>query len=199
MFTSASLLVRLIFMKFGIDVQHLYQMSPLRSRSKFKDCQGHLFRARPIRHGDDTFAVNKSMPEVCQVRSSYCNGYVWICVKSVHTVALFIVQYTPLTGRCRWNLLLATVTELNWCMLSFTFKYQQCQMGWVEWSWHPVPSHRSVDWQQSCPDTWHRKYTKTTPIASAKRAITSKIKHAIKHKTSPARLAQLLHNCCSPH
>jgi len=31
-----------------------------------------------------------------------------------------------------------------------------------------------------------------------KGAITSKIKHAIKHKTSPARLAQLLHNCCSP-
>jgi len=30
-------------------------------------------------------------------------------------------------------------------------------------------------------------------------AITSKIKHAMKHKTSPARLAQLLHNCCSPH
>ena len=33
----------------------------------------------------------------------------------------------------------------------------------------------------------------------AKGAITGKIKHAIKHKTSPARLAQLLHNCCSPH
>jgi len=32
-----------------------------------------------------------------------------------------------------------------------------------------------------------------------KGAITSKIKHAIKLKTSPARLAQLLHNCCSPH
>jgi len=30
-------------------------------------------------------------------------------------------------------------------------------------------------------------------------AITSKIKHAIKRKTSPARLAQLLHNCCCPH
>jgi len=30
-------------------------------------------------------------------------------------------------------------------------------------------------------------------------SITSKIKHAIKHKTSPARLAQLLHNRCSPH
>jgi len=33
----------------------------------------------------------------------------------------------------------------------------------------------------------------------AKGVITSKIKHTIKHKTSPARLAQLLHNCCSPH
>jgi len=33
----------------------------------------------------------------------------------------------------------------------------------------------------------------------AKGAITSKIKHALKLKTSPARLAQLLHNCCSPH
>jgi len=32
-----------------------------------------------------------------------------------------------------------------------------------------------------------------------KGAITSKIKHAIKHKTSPASFAQLLHNCCSPH
>jgi len=32
-----------------------------------------------------------------------------------------------------------------------------------------------------------------------KGAITGKIKHAIKLKTSPARLAQLLHNCCSPH
>ena len=28
---------------------------------------------------------------------------------------------------------------------------------------------------------------------------TTSIKHAIKHKTSPARLAQLLHNCCSFH
>ena len=34
---------------------------------------------------------------------------------------------------------------------------------------------------------------------SDKGAITSKIKHTIKLKTSPARLAQLLHNCCSPH
>jgi len=32
-----------------------------------------------------------------------------------------------------------------------------------------------------------------------KGAITSKIKHAIKLKTSTANLAQLLHNCCSPH
>ena len=36
-------------------------------------------------------------------------------------------------------------------------------------------------------------------IVKCKGAITSKIKHAIKHKTSPARLAQLLYNCCSPH
>jgi len=36
-------------------------------------------------------------------------------------------------------------------------------------------------------------------IIIGKGAITSKIKHAIKHKTSPARLAKLLHNCCSPH
>jgi len=34
-------------------------------------------------------------------------------------------------------------------------------------------------------------------IAVSKGAITSKIKHAIKHKTSPARLALLLHNCCA--
>ena len=34
---------------------------------------------------------------------------------------------------------------------------------------------------------------------NVKGAITSNIKHATKHKTSPARLAQLLHNCCSPH
>jgi len=32
-----------------------------------------------------------------------------------------------------------------------------------------------------------------------KGAITGKIKDATKHETSPARLAQLLHNCCSPH
>jgi len=32
-----------------------------------------------------------------------------------------------------------------------------------------------------------------------KGAITSKIKHALKRKRSPARLPQLLHNCCSPH
>ena len=40
-----------------------------------------------------------------------------------------------------------------------------------------------------------------TPVlvfAVCKGAITSKIKHAIKLKTNPARLAQLLHNCCSP-
>jgi len=36
-------------------------------------------------------------------------------------------------------------------------------------------------------------------ITRSKGAITSKIKHAIKLKTSPTRLAQLLHNCCSPH
>ena len=36
-------------------------------------------------------------------------------------------------------------------------------------------------------------------LKSPEGAITSKIKRAIKHKTSPpARLAQLLHNCCSP-
>ena len=40
--------------------------------------------------------------------------------------------------------------------------------------------------------------TLLNPVFS-KGAIASKIKHAIKHKTSPARLAQLLHNCCSPH
>jgi len=34
-------------------------------------------------------------------------------------------------------------------------------------------------------------------LPSVKGAITSKIKHAIKLKTSPARLAQLLHNCCN--
>jgi len=37
------------------------------------------------------------------------------------------------------------------------------------------------------------------PCSSAKAAITSKIKHAIKHKTSSARLLQLLHNYCNPH
>jgi len=46
----------------------------------------------------------------------------------------------------------------------------------------------------------HRRPTVVRFLASSrpKRAITSKIKHAIKLKTSPARLAQLLHNCCSP-
>ena len=37
------------------------------------------------------------------------------------------------------------------------------------------------------------------PISVCKGSITSEIKHAIKHKTSPARLAHLLHNCCNPH
>ena len=36
-------------------------------------------------------------------------------------------------------------------------------------------------------------------VRGTKGAITRKIKHAVKLKTSPARLAQLLHNCCSPH
>jgi len=36
-----------------------------------------------------------------------------------------------------------------------------------------------------------------TTVSWTKGAITSKIKHAIKHKTGPARLAQLLHNCCT--
>ena len=36
-------------------------------------------------------------------------------------------------------------------------------------------------------------------VRGTKGAITSKVKHAIKHKTSPTRLAQLLHNCYSPH
>jgi len=40
---------------------------------------------------------------------------------------------------------------------------------------------------------------RVTAKPGAKGAITSKIKHAIKLKTSPARLAQLLHNCRSPH
>jgi len=39
----------------------------------------------------------------------------------------------------------------------------------------------------------------STAASASKGAITSKIKHGIKLKTSPARLAQLLHNCCSPH
>jgi len=36
-------------------------------------------------------------------------------------------------------------------------------------------------------------------VRGTKGAITSKIKHAIKLTTSPARLTHLLHNCCSPH
>jgi len=46
-----------------------------------------------------------------------------------------------------------------------------------------------------------RRYPRRTELClryTDKGAITSKIKHAIKHKISPARLAQLLHNCCSP-
>jgi len=35
-------------------------------------------------------------------------------------------------------------------------------------------------------------YAMLVPVSGCKGAITSKIKHAIKHKTSPARLAQLL-------
>jgi len=36
-------------------------------------------------------------------------------------------------------------------------------------------------------------------VRGTKGAITNKIKHAVKLKTSPARLTHLLHNCCSPH
>jgi len=36
-------------------------------------------------------------------------------------------------------------------------------------------------------------------VRGTKGAITSKIKHAIELKTSPARLTHLLRNCCSPH
>jgi len=36
-------------------------------------------------------------------------------------------------------------------------------------------------------------------VRGTKGAITSKIKDAIKLKTSPARLTHPLHNCCSPH
>jgi len=39
----------------------------------------------------------------------------------------------------------------------------------------------------------------TSDLLASKGAITSKIKHAMKHKTCPARLVPLLHNCCSPH
>ena len=58
-----------------------------------------------------------------------------------------------------------------------------------------ITKHTSIDILQN----WRRLiriniFNKT----NSKAATTSKIKHAIKHKTSPARLAQLLHNCCSP-
>jgi len=36
-------------------------------------------------------------------------------------------------------------------------------------------------------------------VRGTKGAITSKIKHAIKLKISPARHTHMLHNCCSPH
>ena len=49
-------------------------------------------------------------------------------------------------------------------------------------------------------DQHHHQYCRLSSDSTklkfnSKGAITSKIKHAIKHKTSPARLAQLLHNC----
>jgi len=47
-------------------------------------------------------------------------------------------------------------------------------------------------------DRWPIRDEKTAADVH-KGAITSKIKHATKLKTSPARLAQLLHNRCSPH
>ena len=52
-----------------------------------------------------------------------------------------------------------------------------------EGSWN-----RAADWLRSA-----------LPGGSTKGAITSKIKHAKKLKTSPARLARLLHNCCNHH
>jgi len=54
------------------------------------------------------------------------------------------------------------------------------------------PSHHAVP-SVACRH-WRITYSKII----SKGAITSKIKHAIKLETSPARFAQLLHNCCSP-
>jgi len=49
----------------------------------------------------------------------------------------------------------------------------------------------------------NKKLNRTDQVSDAYvtplRSFTSKIKHAIKHKTSPARLAKLSHDCCSPH
>ena len=43
----------------------------------------------------------------------------------------------------------------------------------------------------------NKNYRKSS--SQSKGAFTSKIKHAIVLKTNPARLAELLHNCCSPY
>ena len=100
--------------------------------------------------------------------------------------------------------------------------FQSAQLLWAEEEFVPLPA--SSQWSQRLtraspsrlyqPHHRHQHPT-VSPAAAAhplpvrqnrrrshhgpKVAITSKIKHAIKHKTSPARLAQLLHNCCSPH
>jgi len=59
------------------------------------------------------------------------------------------------------------------------------------WKWYRDVTSEAVKTENDCWPAAARPLTKG--------AITSKTKHAIKHKTSPARLAQLLHNCCSPH
>ena len=47
-------------------------------------------------------------------------------------------------------------------------------------------------WPWTASDTQRYRWRRSACNTGAKGAITSKIKHAIKHKTSPARLAQLL-------
>jgi len=96
-------------------------------------------------------------------------------------------------------------TRRNSTLLSPSLFRLETVTNWfrIPYTHHGCDSTRRMSCVASAVWIGH-KYAPSSLIQSAitsyaKGATTSKIKHAIKHKTSPARLAQLLHSCCSPH
>ena len=76
--------------------------------------------------------------------------------------------------------------------------YQLCQLRSIRGQPYGLLQHHPVPGGGRSSSSFQSVLNAATRLV-VKGAITSKIKHAIKLKTSPARLAQLLHNCCSPH